>query len=575
MKNKGFTLVELIAVIVILSLLALVTGVSIVKLLKDSKEDLSSAQVTLIKSAAEAWVVDNLSKIPEKNECKYITLNDLKEYGLLSEDIIDPNSNKKISDSLKIKLSSSNGKSVKIEVGVDDIKGCEWGLEKLTYKDSSGANRPDLMNGALVPVKYIKDHWEIADPEKKWYDYEKQEWANAVILKEGVSTEVGTTLKLPTLDEYGSVYDTTSDVIAMFVWIPRYSYTISSKAKGERSTCESSYTYPPQQYDCYMNPQAIDIKFVSSSIKENGVATYTSDNPSNWYTPPAFTFGEEELSGIWVGKFETGILDYDSDDDSIYIIPNIQSGTNGNVYTLAQMFTVSRQYNSYLSNFGDSHAAKNSEWGVAAYLTQSKYGKYGNPNYDSSSNEVVSNGMGITGRAGGIPWDISDNPDHGYSYETIGGQAASTTGNVYGIYDMNGGKGEYVMGFVGDTNGNFYSGVDNNHDNTGFNGPLVDGTEYTDGIELPDSKYYDLYNSKMMSNSYKGHALWETKGWYSDEVFCVGPGEEYEHTWLVRGGYASSFIEIAAQGIFNVSNSISGDSDYGLSFRVIISPTRS
>ena len=36
----------------------------------------------------------------------------------------------------------------------------------------------------------------------------------------------------------------------------------------------------------------------------------------------------------------------------------------------------------------DTHAMKNLEWGSVAYLSQSKYGKYGNPNYECANKEI-------------------------------------------------------------------------------------------------------------------------------------------------------------------------------------------
>ena len=110
MNNKGFTLVELLAVIIILSLLALLTSTAVTKVLKDSKDDLSKTQFSAIKSAAEVWGADNLNKLPSDGECKYLTLKDLKDYGLMSSNVSDPNTNKEIPDDLKIKITSSIGK---------------------------------------------------------------------------------------------------------------------------------------------------------------------------------------------------------------------------------------------------------------------------------------------------------------------------------------------------------------------------------------------------------------------------------------------------------------------------------
>ena len=98
MKNKNaFTLIELLAVIIILSMLAIIGSVAVTKIVKDSKEELSQTQKESIISAAEMWSADNLDKMPQSGECKYILLSDLKNYGLLG-DVIDPKTNSEMED---------------------------------------------------------------------------------------------------------------------------------------------------------------------------------------------------------------------------------------------------------------------------------------------------------------------------------------------------------------------------------------------------------------------------------------------------------------------------------------------
>ena len=72
LKKLGFTLVELLAVIVILAALALLTSTSIIKLLKGSKDDIYEVQVNLIIDAARAWANVNLNLLPDVDTCKYL-----------------------------------------------------------------------------------------------------------------------------------------------------------------------------------------------------------------------------------------------------------------------------------------------------------------------------------------------------------------------------------------------------------------------------------------------------------------------------------------------------------------------
>ncbi len=127
LKKLGFTLVELLAVIVILAALALLTSTSIIKLLKGSKDDIYEVQVNLIIDAARAWANDNLNLLPDVDTCKYLTLDDLVNFGYLNSDIIDSRTNENMNDELKIKITSSNNKYNKIITdfeATDIVEGC-------------------------------------------------------------------------------------------------------------------------------------------------------------------------------------------------------------------------------------------------------------------------------------------------------------------------------------------------------------------------------------------------------------------------------------------------------------------
>ena len=60
-RNYGFTLVELLAVIIILGLIAIITIPTIVNQLKENKEELYDAQIELIKAGAVSYVTEQIA----------------------------------------------------------------------------------------------------------------------------------------------------------------------------------------------------------------------------------------------------------------------------------------------------------------------------------------------------------------------------------------------------------------------------------------------------------------------------------------------------------------------------------
>lgn len=98
MKNKAFTLVELLAVITILALLALIALPAISKQMGNSKETLYNAQIKSIEESAKAWGADNLFKLPEDDACITVTLGYLKDLGYIDSSVINPKNNEEFSN---------------------------------------------------------------------------------------------------------------------------------------------------------------------------------------------------------------------------------------------------------------------------------------------------------------------------------------------------------------------------------------------------------------------------------------------------------------------------------------------
>ncbi len=353
--------------------------------------------------------------------------------------------------------------------------------------------------------------------------------------------------------------DTTIDmslIDTMWVWIPRYSYTIASVDGTNYYGKQGDYlsSTPTQEL-----PGEIDIKFISTNIKEKGTGKYKiGETVSGWYTPDAFTFGDEELSGIWVGKFETSSSNPSASNGGgntttldPLIKPNV---TSWRYISISNAFNISLKMNDGGNRYGfsnttDTHMMKNSEWSAVAYLSQSKYGKLGNTQYSDSNKEIYENKSDnyITGCSYGAP--SNGNTDYGCQYQyniPLYGTGASTTGNPYGIYDMSGGAWEYVMG---NYNGTISS--------SGFS-------------SMPASKYYDKYTTNNVNTACSGsscisHSLGETSGWYNDYATMVIS----THPWLLRGGYyASNPGNISGIFYFNINNLNGGANSYG-TFRLV------
>ena len=369
-------------------------------------------------------------------------------------------------------------------------------------EDPSGANRPVLAEG-MIPIAYDGTNWVKADKNgvyNNWYDYGNQKWANAVMV---TSSKRDTYMNANT----GTVVPE-ADILAYFVWIPRYKYKLfnASYANGT-------------------SPQVIDVTFengtsttgtVTCTYASNGAETCQNKANGNYYTHPAFTFGDTELKGIWVGKFDT---------TGSTTTPTVKPGVYSlNAMTVSSMYNASKLFKSvdYITSNGinqtDAHMMKNIEWGAVAYLKQSIYG------------------LGIT--------DITENS----SYYTGGGDdtsyktniVQSTTGNITGVYDISGGSGEYVMG--------------NYNKQSGSSGLTVS--------TIP-IQHIDIYSGTSVSASHLGDALGETTGWYNDYDTFVGSSIP----WFIRGGGYSSGVNA---GVFAFLRDAGGDRS-GLGFRVVLS----
>ena len=299
--------------------------------------------------------------------------------------------------------------------------------------------------------------------------------------------------------------------MAYLVWVPRYKYKLFNVA---------SAVVPIQK---------IDVVFEDKTrTKSNGSAN------GDYLTHPAFTFGSQELDGIWVGKFETT-----GTTTTPTIKPNATAITSNAV---SVEFATTQKFSSMTTTYGltaanDAHMIKNMEWGAVAYLSQSDYGKYGNPIYTNAAglekqvwiNNNSAYTTGCAGTAVAAPAAATCN-----QYNTTNGVKTSTTGNIYGIYDMVGGTGERTMGAM-------Y--------NIGNSTIAVATSEFVPATidSLSFAKYIDKYTygtTQLDQVAYDrrqlGDATGETRSWNGDQVQMINNTLVWFYRGVDNGGGAGA-----------------------------------
>ena len=523
-NSKGITLIALVITIIVLLILA---GVTIATLTGDNGilTKAQSAKTQNDKATAKEKVdlaiaasLDETGKI--NLEQLKTNLNNIDGINPIKEDLTDSSFPLEVTvDGTKVTITKdSNGK---YSTSVGESTGSSGGSSEDGKEDD---NKEDE-NLAQAPTSWVK----TTKTDSNWYSY-NGDTVNAPKLV-GKMTPIKYNLELPsganTTNKWANAM--TADG-SMFVWIPRYAYKITYYTDSKYTTTSTTKT----QYG------KIDVAFVKY---ENGQNTFLNSTDSgeittdptaqgagttNWLVHPAFVNNvnnggwDSELSGIWVGKFEaTGTKTKDSDGNVTEATISVMPG----VSALGEMKIKDQFKYAKLTTFGESlsaeslgsHMAKNSEWGVTAYLAYSEYGTNGN-----EVGKNTSHGKFYTGGTN----------DQVKIYSTNYGN--STTNNPYGVYDLHGGSGEYVASYLncGDTNlsklstyggiapGDLYGSGDEQSTNTKYK------TVYIPSGSLGQDGYKLLGKGDTIK---KGDAIYETStesGNYKSWINNNGRGED-------------------------------------------------
>lgn len=105
MNKKGFTLVELLGVIIILVIIAGITIPAINASIKTAKQNAYDKQITTLEDAAKRWGASNDAKLPDIGSSSIVIIDFdrlISEGYLKDEPIIDPKTKEELTGCIKI-----------------------------------------------------------------------------------------------------------------------------------------------------------------------------------------------------------------------------------------------------------------------------------------------------------------------------------------------------------------------------------------------------------------------------------------------------------------------------------------
>ena len=500
-----------------------------------------------------------------------------------------------------------------------------------TYIIEKGVNKPVLATG-MKAIKFIdpteSSKGEVRDSsvdETNWYDYNAKKWANS-------QTEDGSMwVWIPRYAYRVNETDKTFDIKFLIGTTDNY-YDENGKIQtakrctnvDEQVDTSVGYTVHP----AFTDETKINYRNGGWDKELTGIwvakfeAGYASGNNSAPVKASSVSYSQ---STVWVRGVEIGQSSDGSGParnwlDGIYgsnkiniKYPTFQPVTysmnyinHNDAYNIAKVMT--ENGNIYgLTESTDSHLMKNSEWGAVVYLSQSQYGLN---KLEVSINNVNLNSGGITrtntaGKSGvdsvyavtgcttgstsagetirtmeninGTAGNTANNAV--YTWDQMNGCSASSSGTIYGIYDLSGGLWERTAAYIANENSNLkISGGSITYDNTILK---TANTKYTttypfDNTTDNTSIVSNSTNSSTAStNNYKkntliyGDGIRETStsgtgssSWYGDSSSYPGLNSPFS----LRGGY---FWAGSGAGLFYFSRT-DGNSSYAGGFRAVL-----
>lgn len=106
--KKGFTIIELLGVVVILTLIATIITVNVINVVHNTNDYIDETTKTILYSATERYLNDKV--VIKSNENYVVTLKTLMDSEYIDSYFVDSQDNKEITENSCIKVSVRDGK---------------------------------------------------------------------------------------------------------------------------------------------------------------------------------------------------------------------------------------------------------------------------------------------------------------------------------------------------------------------------------------------------------------------------------------------------------------------------------
>ena len=480
-------------------------------------------------------------------------------------------------------------------------------------------NKPELMTG-MSAIKFT-DPTDSAEGttvdttsnDTEWYNYENKKWANAKT--EDGSMWVWIPRYAYRIHKENGVETQKFDIVFLVGLTDNYYDENGKLQTAQRQTSENqtivtngdAYTVHP----AFTNESSINYANGGWDKELAGIwvakfeAGYASGNNKATVKASSVNYSQDTS---WVAKIEAGTssdstqparnwLDgkYGSTTTAIKY-PTFQGLTysmnyinHNDAYRISKVLTESGNIYGLNSSSTDSHLMKNSEWGAVSYLSQSKYGLDGTNivinsvylNNTTKSVYAVTGCASSTADASAVSTTIgalNNRTQSGvYVWTQKNGTAASSTGTIYGIYDMSGGTWERTAGLVNNGNSNLtaygsqvIADLNNGKSTRYITVYPHDSSKDSTSITNTDANLNTASQANYVKNTkIYGDGIRETStagngksSWYSDNSSFAG----LDNPFFGRGG---TYGATSGAGLFFFTRA-NGNSDYYGGFRSVL-----